>query len=287
MSVPSSTARREVAADELDALQGVGVDDRMGALRGEGLDAVRHGVDAGGGRDDRRDRDGQRRVDDRDVGEHLDALGRDLVHRRRVGDQRPRPDLAAGAGGRRDLRERDACASARGSGRRCRAAASRSATSTATSLARSIALPPPKPITASASAALAAATAASRFGRSGSGFTSPKSAASVEPEDVEAGGVHLVGDDEGTAGRRSPRARRRGSRPGRRRSGRSRDAASRSGCCRVSIGRSSSGDGEPAGLLDLGVGVEAGGEQAAGVGLLRASRRSRGRCRSRRRGPSP
>ena len=54
-------------------------------------------------------------------------------------------------------------------------------TSTATSFARSIALPPPKPMTASASAALAAATAASRFGRSGSGFTSPKRAASFSP----------------------------------------------------------------------------------------------------------
>ena len=38
------------------------------------------------------------------------------------------------------------------------------------------------------------------------------------------------------------------------------------GFCRVGMGVSS-GEGEPAGLLDLRVGVEAGGEQAAGVGL--------------------
>ena len=37
-----------------------------------------------------------------------DALGRDLVHRRRVGDQRAGADLAAGAGGGRDLGEDDA-----------------------------------------------------------------------------------------------------------------------------------------------------------------------------------
>ena len=72
---------------------------------------MRHRVDAGRGGHHRRHRDGQRRVDDRDVGEHLDALGRDLVHRRRVGDQRAGADLAAGAGGRRDLGERDAGAS--------------------------------------------------------------------------------------------------------------------------------------------------------------------------------
>jgi hypothetical protein len=53
--------------------------------------------------------------------------------------------------------------------------------STATSFARSMALPPPKPITASAPAAFAAATAASRLGRSGSGFTSPKSPGSRRP----------------------------------------------------------------------------------------------------------
>ena len=45
----------EVAADELDALQGVGVDDRVRALRGEGLDAMRHRVDAGRGGHHRRD----------------------------------------------------------------------------------------------------------------------------------------------------------------------------------------------------------------------------------------
>ena len=74
-------------------------------------------------------------------------------------------------------------------------------TSTATSLARSIALPPPKPMTASAPAALAAATAASRFGRSGSGFTSPKSAASVSPRMSRRAALILSAT---TNGRRAP-----------------------------------------------------------------------------------
>ena len=66
----------QVAADELDPAQRIVVDDRVRAPAGEGLDAVRHRVDPGRRRHHRRHRDRQLGVDDRDVGEHLQALGR-------------------------------------------------------------------------------------------------------------------------------------------------------------------------------------------------------------------
>ncbi len=80
-------------------------------------------------------------------------------------------------------------------------------TRTATSLARSMALPPPKPMTASASAALAAATAASRLGRSGSGFTSPKRAGSRRPRMSRRAALTLSATTNGRrgAGRLEPR----------------------------------------------------------------------------------
>ena len=108
-------------------------------------------------------------------------------------------------------------------------------TSTATSLARSMALPPPKPTTASASAAFAAATAASRFGRSGSGFTSPKSAASLRPRTSSRAALTLSAT---TNGRRAPVAASQGASvstwpaPKRRMAGRCISI----GDCRVSIG---------------------------------------------------
>ena len=158
-------------------------------------------------------------------------------------------------------------------------------TSTATSLARSMALPPPKPTTASASAAFAAATAASRFGRSGSGFTSPKSAASVRPRTSSRAALTLSAT---TKGRRAPVAASQGASvstwpaPKRRMAGRCISI----GDCRVSMGsllrrlRAFVPSGPPGpgrGRRRAGGGCRVGG----------GFRRWRGRCRSRRRGPFP
>ena len=126
----------------------------------------------------------------------------------RVGDECAGADLAAGTGRRRNLHQRDAALRRAVRPRDFRQRSSL-ATSTATSLARSMALPPPKPITASASAAFAAATAASRFGKSGSGFTSPKSSTSSRPRTSRRAAFTLSAT---TKGRRTPAASSQGAR---------------------------------------------------------------------------
>ena len=98
---------RQVAADEADAFERVEVDQRMRLAARVRLGAVRQRVHARRGGDRRRDGHRQVGIDDGQVGEHVPALDGELVLRRRVGHQRARAGLAAGAGGGRDLDERD------------------------------------------------------------------------------------------------------------------------------------------------------------------------------------
>ena len=213
-----------------------------------------------------------------------DALGRDLVHRRRVGDQRAGADLAAGAGRRRDLDQRDAALRRAVRARRCRAGACRSRRGRRRawrdpwrcrrrSRSRRRHRPPsPRRRRPRGSAGRARASPRRRARRSRRPRMSRRAAFTLSAT---------------TKGRRTPVASSQAARvstwpaPKRTIAGRCISI----GVLQGSAWGLSSGDGEPAGLLDLGVGVEAGGEQAAGVGLLRGSRRSRGRCRSRRRWP--
>ena len=76
-------------------------------------------------------------------------------------------------------------------------------TSTATSLARSIALPPPKPIDRVGPRRLRRRDRGLEVRQVGLGLHLAEERGVRQPEDVEAGGIDLVGDDEG-----SPRAGR-------------------------------------------------------------------------------
>ena len=213
------------------------------------------------------------------------ALGRDLVHRRRVGDEGAGADLAAGAGCRRNLHQRDGAL-----GRAVRSRNVREA-----QVARHQDRDELREVHRAAAAEADHRVGIGRLRRGdgglevrqvGLGLDVAEQRRVPEAQDVEAGGVHLVGDDEGARAGRPPPIHRASvsTSPAPKRTIAGRCISS--GRCRVSMGFSS-GDREPAGLLNLRVGIEAGGEQAAGVGLDAGSRRSRAPGRSRRRGPSP
>ena len=107
-SPPSRTALVRKRPTRRDALERVKVDQRMRLAARIGLDAMRQSVDARRGRDRRRHRRGQVGVDDGEIGQHVPALHRELVLRRRIGDEGARAGLAAGAGRGRDLDQSDA-----------------------------------------------------------------------------------------------------------------------------------------------------------------------------------
>ena len=97
----------EISADEFDPLHGVGIDNRMCAFGRIGLDAMGQRIDARRRRDGRRNAFGQPRIDDRDIGQHFAAFGRDLAAILVIGDQGTRPDFRAGSRSRRYLDETD------------------------------------------------------------------------------------------------------------------------------------------------------------------------------------
>ena len=87
----------KILADQPSSFDRIKVDHRMRLAIGESLDTVRHRVDAGCRGRARRHAEGQRRIDNRDIGQHVHALDGKLGHRRGVGDEGPDAGLAAGA----------------------------------------------------------------------------------------------------------------------------------------------------------------------------------------------
>ena len=104
-SVPSATARRSQRSTVRMTPIAIGLGERVRVRRQERLERMGHRVDAGGRRDDRRQPDGQARIEDRRLRQQAGMADVALASGRLVRDHAEAVGLGPGPRGRRDRDE--------------------------------------------------------------------------------------------------------------------------------------------------------------------------------------